>query len=251
MANTASEPFLKTTQTLFLNQDFLLNYELRSSKRSRYLRMRISAQGILVTRPWGLNLQAVETWLLSKSAWIIKHWPLATIQQPTPLTLPKSIELKAIQQDIAVRYEFADLPRLGLDFDPAQQNIIIKGDIKQTTHCQTLLKTWLRQTAQLHLLSQLQDLALETGFKYERGVIKSQQTLWGSCSNKGIINLNAKLLLLPAAWVRYVLIHELCHTRELNHSPRFWTLVEQFEPDYPKIHHAMRNAMSSLPDWVK
>ena len=59
------------------------------------------------------------------------------------------------------------------------------------------------------------------------------------------------LQLLPPDWVRYTLIHELCHTVEMNHSKRFWTLVAGFSPEYKAIHAEMKGAMQRLPKWTK
>lgn len=234
--------------SLSLSADLSIPYELRISKRSRYLRMRISDQGLVVTKPWGVSITAVETWLHSKANWIIRYWP-PKASPIIELSLPNTIELKALQQTIQVCYQPTEQTKLRLQFKPAENLILIQGTIEPEA-CQALLQTWLRQYAKLHLPPLLAQLATETGFSYERCSIKDQQSRWGSCSSRGAINLNAKLLLLPPEWVRYVLIHELCHTREMNHSPRFWALVTNFVPNYPDIHQAMKDSMRLLPSWV-
>lgn len=83
----------------------------------------------------------------------------------------------------------------------------------------------LRRAKEL-LPPRLKQLAQEKGFTYNRCIVKNVHTRWGSCSTKGNINLNMHLVQLPNELIDYVLLHELCHTVEMNHSERFWTLLD-------------------------
>ena len=76
--------------------------------------------------------------------------------------------------------------------------------------------------------------ARQAGVTYGRITVKKQKTLWGSCSSKGNLNFNCLLLRCPEDVMDYVIVHELCHRRELNHSPRFWAEVERVLPEYRK-----------------
>ena len=77
-------------------------------------------------------------------------------------------------------------------------------------------------------------------FKINRITIKNQKTRWGSCSSKGNLNFNYKIIYLKPALADYLIVHELCHLGELNHSKRFWALVSQTIPDYVSINKELR-----------
>ena len=77
-------------------------------------------------------------------------------------------------------------------------------------------------------------------FKWNRIVIRNQKTRWGSCSRKGNLNFNYKIALLPPKSADYIIVHELCHLGEFNHSQKFWDLVAKTIPDYLVIRKDLR-----------
>lgn len=82
--------------------------------------------------------------------------------------------------------------------------------------------------------------APKVGVDYGRITIRAQRTRWGSCSAKGNLNFNCLLMLTPDHVIEYVVVHELCHRKEMNHSPRFWAQVESVLPDYPRSRRWLR-----------
>ncbi len=82
------------------------------------------------------------------------------------------------------------------------------------------------------LPDRVQYYAEQIGVDYGRITIRNQKTRWGSCSGKGNLNFNCLLMLAPAEIQDYVVVHELCHRREMNHSPKFWAEVAKVMPDY-------------------
>jgi predicted metal-dependent hydrolase len=78
------------------------------------------------------------------------------------------------------------------------------------------------------------------GFSYNKINIKRQKTRWGSCSKKGNLNFNYKIIFLPENIRDYIVVHELCHLEELNHSKKFWDLVAKIIPDYRQIRKELK-----------
>lgn len=90
----------------------------------------------------------------------------------------------------------------------------------------------LREQAKTRIAERVQHYAPIVGVSYGRITIRTQHTRWGSCSSKGNLNFNCLLALAPKHVMDYVVVHELCHRKELNHSERFWKEVERVLPDY-------------------
>ncbi len=79
------------------------------------------------------------------------------------------------------------------------------------------------------------------GFSYNKINVKNQKTRWGSCSAKGNLNFNYKIIFLPEDVQNYIVVHELCHLKEFNHSKKFWNLVRQTLPDFQEIKSSLRD----------
>jgi predicted metal-dependent hydrolase len=85
------------------------------------------------------------------------------------------------------------------------------------------------------------------GFDYQKISIRNQKTRWGSCSKDGNLSFNYQIVLLPAELSDYIIVHELCHTRELNHSPAFWLLVARAVPEYKHLRAALKRGYALAP----
>jgi predicted metal-dependent hydrolase len=117
------------------------------------------------------------------------------------------------------------------------QKVGLLGDIKNPD---------LRETSRLHYLSH-KKAALHLvrdkiafwneryGFSYNEIKIKNHKTKWGSCSVKGNLNFNYKIVFLPEDLQDYIIVHELCHLNEMNHSEAFWQLIEKSLPNYKQV----------------
>lgn len=245
-----------TNRTITLSDGRSVTYHYQRSPRAKHVGLRLSRQaGLLVTVPRGVTLERVDAVVRAKSAWIIKHltrfaaMPPAVSVAPAPVPLPLAITLPALGETWTVAYEPSGISGVSLrKLAPGQ--LLVRGAVADDELCRGALRLWLAQRAQVTLLPQLLELASAAGFRYERGQIRGQRTRWGSCSGRGTISLNWHLLFLTPDQVRYVLLHELCHTVELNHSPRFWRLLEQHQPDSESLRKSMRRAWQELPKWL-
>lgn len=104
----------------------------------------------------------------------------------------------------------------------------------------------LKYLAKYDLTQRCERYAKALGLTYQRLQYRLQRSKWGSCSSKGTLSFNALLMLAPEYVRDYVVVHELCHLKELNHSSAFWTLVSQAMPDYEKSRQWLRREGRAL-----
>lgn len=102
------------------------------------------------------------------------------------------------------------------------------------SHLRQVLENWYRKEARNNLTYLVHELSQEYGLKINRITIREQKTRWGSASKNGNLNFNFRLMMAPEEVIKYVVIHELCHLTEMNHSKKFWRLVRERCPDYPQ-----------------
>ena len=122
----------------------------------------------------------------------------------------------------------------------AFENPLVQSEIRKT------VSKILRKQAKAYLPRRISFLAEKYGFSFEKLRFSHTGTRWGSCSSSGTISLNIALMNLPHHLIDYVIIHELCHTRQMNHSSKFWQEVEKYCPDYKKYIQEIKQFSPSI-----
>jgi len=147
---------------------------------------------------------------------------------------------------------FASKPELFPDFLVArflrQKANWILGKIAESKSQKSLLPPARRREFLEHrpaarrlVFDKIAELSAVYGFKYNRVAIRNQRTRWGSCSAKGNLNFNYRMVFLPDRLAGYIVAHELCHLKEFNHSPRFWALLAIAFPDQKNLRRELKN----------
>ena len=229
-------------------------YSIRISPRSRRVRLTLNPRdGLVMVSPPGVDSDVLMELASSWRGWVARQLDEMGIADPGVAqerpTLPESIPLPALGEDWGVLYRYAPSTAARVR-EKSASAIVLSGDFSDHPACVAALRRWLVRRAQLTLPERLREVADETGLVFSSVSIRGQRSRWGSCSATGDISLNYQLLFLPPHLVRHVLVHELCHTVELNHSSRFWKTVARFEPGLVQLREEMRRSWSHVPGWL-
>lgn len=233
----------------------LPDYSIRHSPKAKNLRLKVSREnGLLVVVPKGYDERLIPTLLKQKKVWIAdalkRVGEAKRYLEPAPVThLPDSVRLLALGETWSVTYR-DEVNHPGIRLRAANGKLVISGSSLDREAVIRKLKDWLRVKVRDGLFPLAEQLAAKHRLNLGGLLVKSQRTRWASCSAQRNLSLNTKLLFLSPNLVRYVVIHELCHTVHMNHGQEFWRLVASNEPSYKVLDQALRDAWKTVPQWV-
>jgi len=226
-----------------------MDYVVRVSPRARRVILRVTrAEGLVVVVPPGFNKKNIPGIVEARRAWIDRA--VQRIGKPEALAAPHVVDLPALGESWTVFYVPSEKNEVRLTPN-CHGTLRIEGQVESTETVVDVLKQWLTVKAKAHLFPWLQAVSAETRLPYGRAGVRSQSTRWASCSKDGNISLNRSLLFLPPELVRHVFIHELCHTKHMDHSPKFWKTFEKLEPDCRKLEAQVKRAEKHVPIWAQ
>jgi predicted metal-dependent hydrolase len=233
-----------------------LDYTIRESPKAKHVSLKMSIKGDLeVIVPKGFDQNRIPEILQRKKGWIERVARRMATQQAlagrdVAVEQPRQIALQAIAETWQV--EYAPTPQKHLQIlEHPNKTLILQGNTGDIDYCKAALQQWLAHKAHAHLPPWLRTVSQDVKLPFTRVSIRKQKTIWGSCSLRKTISLNSKLLFLPKDVVRYVFVHELCHTVHLNHSKDFWALVGKHEPNYEALDANLRDARYLVPWWME
>jgi predicted metal-dependent hydrolase len=220
---------LSLSLSLVFTEDLTIRIDIWPNKRTKRLRLVSGINGVRAMVPLNYNAEELESFVASKSNWILKTSQYySKLKERCGGLEPHTIYF------LGSKYRFHVVK-------DRQPSTVISDIIKLITfhvtdmrrHKQHMHEWYKQQTARI-VADRLPVLASRFDVEYNKVSIKSQKSRWASCSKKGNLHFNLLLAAAPPDVIDYVIIHELVHLIEFDHSSQFWQLVKEADPDYKK-----------------
>ncbi len=233
-------------------QGVSVSFRFERSRR-RSIGFLVGADGLVVRAPNWVTLREVDAAVQEKSAWIVAK--LQQFKERQTEQFQKAIEWRhgAEVPFLGRTVQLCVLERgvgrvLGQDLSPEHVLPVTVPPNASVTQVRDAAQVWLKKQAKLLFEERLRHFAPLLGVRWQKLSLSSASTRWGSARNDGHIRLNWRLIHLPISQIDYVVVHELAHLREMNHSPRFWETVGEVMPDYAQRRKALRQSPLGLAD---
>ena len=255
-----------------------LPYTVRVSPRARRVTLRVLPErGLVVTVPTRFAKRDIPPLVESHRGWvestlaeqerltseICRAWPPRTLElaatgrRVTIVTRPDAAlagipgGISGGAGTVSGRARWLDAQTLELPFAPEGTDPAGQGALDARARTASVIAEALRAEGRRVLVPRLHELAARHGLRFSRVAVRGQRSVWGSCSSRGTVSLNWKLLFLRPALVDYVLLHELVHTRHLDHSAAFWSLLVSLAPAARALDRELRSAGRLVPPWLE
>ncbi|MDO8687514.1 MAG: SprT family zinc-dependent metalloprotease [Dehalococcoidales bacterium] len=207
-------------------------YIIKRSVRARSVRLEVRPEtGLIVVIPRFYRPEQIPDLLREKLRWVSAN--LKKYERIKRLTGSKVLQGGDTVPYLGREMEVVTRPSNGNgDSVNVEENRLVVSLNAESNRLGQALEQWYRVRVAQLISEKAERLSADMGLTYGRLSIRGQKTCWGSCSRKGNISLNWKLIMAPEAVIDYVIIHELAHLKELNHSRMFWQLVSKYCPEW-------------------
>lgn len=199
--------------------------------------------------PRGVTMSAVEAFVARHRNWIqqkLAARPTRAEREPFP---PSHISLPALGESYRLHLA-GGRGRLRAEILGGVLSLRGAWDGATPAAARRALLSWLTDHARQALEDRLRTTALRGDFRYRSLQLRRQRTRWGSCSSRGVISLNVCAVFQHPAVLDYLLVHELVHTRYMNHSAAYWAAVAEYCPDWKRLDRELTEGWKRVPSWV-
>lgn len=210
----------------------MIEYTVQIHPRARNLKLKVLPDAsVVVVRPkWGFFLKSIDQFVQENSAWIERsRQKILAYKKETPRT---KNEVMVFGKNYKKIVNFSSQHTIGISI--LENELHINPVTNTPTSTEKALNIFLKSTAEKYIVPRTHQLGKLMDIHFANITLRGQKTRWGSCSSAGNLNFNWQLVHSPPAVIDYVIVHELAHRKQMNHSSRFWEIVRQYDPEYLK-----------------
>ena len=220
-------------------------YHIVRSRRAKRLRLAVSDAGVSVTLPVGVKISEAEKMLQQHGEWVLAMLERVGQRKAKARSLPSDvILLRGEIKQIQVIEELERLARVRVEESADRLALYVPAGSGKDGRAMAL--PWLKAMARSAIETSVRKQAGRLGVSYRRITIRDQKTRWGSCSTSGTLSFNWRLIMAPPWVLEYVVVHELAHLKQANHSAAFWQVVAGVYPEYKQARDWLRKNSSLL-----
>lgn len=224
-----------------------LTYLLSISARARRLRISISDTGVTLVLPAGFSANQGEAFLHQNSDWVLKQLERREKQQPKNSRPPLPDDVILLRGKPTRVWQVEEINRVArARVEEKLDRVNVYLPQGKSAAASQVIERWLRELARSEIEAMVVNQARRMRVSPKKITIRDQRTRWGSCSSRGTLSFNWRLIMVPSAVTEYVVIHELAHMHVPNHSTDFWSLVSQYYPNYKEARNWLRKNAALL-----
>lgn len=234
----------------------MIDYQLIRSGKRKTLGLQVKSGKVIVRAPSFLTESQIQSFVAEKSKWL--QLKVAQQQQTSP------IERMSFKENTLLWFK-GEQKKLVISYQPIAQVLNLTDEIRVVLanrsrvsateplyedllakKVKLAIESWFKEQATLYITKRLNELSLETNLIPKSLKVRQYKARWGSCNNKGELSFNYLLIMAPHWVIDYVIVHELCHLKHLNHSASFWGLVAEHFPRYKEAKDWLTSHQAKL-----
>ena len=230
-------------------------YLFKRVPRRRRVHILVGDDGTIEVRaPWRFSLPKAREVLRGNAQWVVQTLSAAQeriARRPRLVTgarlplLDESLRLE-VRPEAQIDLFDAARPRRGRAERRGGVLRVSTGSLGDD-ELRASIERWYRREAATHFAARAEHYSTRLDVRPSRVIVRGQRSRWGSCSGRGTVSLNWRLMMVPGALADYVVVHELCHLQHMNHSPSFWAMVSGIFPDYADRRRRLDALQGCLP----
>ncbi len=228
--------------------DTQIDFKVARSKRRRTIGLKVAEDGLTVTLPTSLGLHHAERAVRDKQGWVLDRLEKMTARARPALQgvegefigwLGDALPLRIVRHDRARTVIVRETDRIEARLDARLEPDMAAAALRRALH------RWRKSEALSVMAPKVAAYADALDAKRPKVSVREQNRRWGSCSEDGSIRMNARLIAFPEPLIDYVCAHEACHLKVMDHSPRFYALLDTIMPDHRERQRELRDTVAA------